>query len=230
MAERLPVSSSGHLTLVPQLAGWRYRELDAELRKAFETALHLGSAAGFAVDARRALPIAAHALMLAPAVVGGLAFERPVEERLGSVRSIAVAQIGGGLALFVADRRPEARRSSDVGTADAAVLGLAQATALVPGVSRSGAVVTAARALAFDREAAAAIAQEAAIPVLVGAAALKGVRLALNPPPPPARAALAVGAAAAFVATLVVRPRRAPRYAVIAAYRIALGAAAFATG
>src|SRR5437764_3977902 len=51
-AELLPISSSGHVTLVPWLAGWRYVELDAELRKAFEVALHAGTAAALLVALR----------------------------------------------------------------------------------------------------------------------------------------------------------------------------------
>src|SRR5919204_3668666 len=51
--ELLPVSSSGHLTLVPAMLGWRYRELDPEIRKSFEVALHAGGAAALLIGLRR---------------------------------------------------------------------------------------------------------------------------------------------------------------------------------
>src|SRR5215218_2752921 len=92
-AELLPVSSSGHVALVPWLAGWPYARLDPELRKAFEVALHAGTAAALLValraevgqavtrfDARTAALIAGS--FVPPAAVG-LAFERPIERRLG---------------------------------------------------------------------------------------------------------------------------------------------------
>jgi undecaprenyl-diphosphatase len=211
---------------VPRLGGWPYPRLDPDLRKAFEAALHAGSAAGLLPGARRTLPLGKHALLLAPAVAAGLAFERPIEQRLGSPRSIAVAQIVAGTALLVADLRPQRRRT--LTTADAAAIGAAQATALIPGVSRSGAVVTAARALGFERTAAAALSSESAIAPLLGAGALKAWRLARNPPPPRVRAAVLAGALSAGVSTLAVRPlaRRIRSYAPFALYRATLGAVA----
>src|SRR4051795_11308370 len=86
-AELLPISSSGHTELVPWLMGWPYAELDGELRKAFEGALHAGTAAALPLAARgeggRAAPaldrltVAPVAGFFAPPAVVGLAFERP---------------------------------------------------------------------------------------------------------------------------------------------------------
>ena len=159
-------------------------------------------------------------------MLAGYALERPIERRLGSLRSIATAQIAAGLALLAADSRPP--RKHALTTADAAAIGIAQAVALIPGISRSGAIVTAARALGYDAAAAAAVSTESAAPVLAGAGALKAWRLARNPPPSGARAAVLAGALAALLSTIaaarIVPPTRA--YRGFAAYRVALGAVA----
>src|SRR5205814_3610147 len=118
--ELLPVSSSGHLALVPALLGWDRSELDAELSKSFEVALHAGTAAALAIalrdevaevlrtlDLRRALGIAQ---TFAPAALAAWLFERTIEERLGSPRSVALAQLVAGVALALADLRPTERR------------------------------------------------------------------------------------------------------------------------
>jgi len=179
-----------------------------------------------AAAARRTLAWRTHAILLAPVTVAGYTLERPIERRLGSLRSIAIAQIAAGLALFAADRRPGRRRA--LTAADAAAIGAAQAVALIPGVSRSGAVITAARALGIERTAAAAMSSESAILVLLGAGTLKAWRLARNPPPRELRAAFAAGALSAALSTAAARPiaHRLRSYAPFAAYRIALGALA----
>src|SRR6185436_17253190 len=114
-AELLPVSSSGHMTLIPWLAGWRYPGLDAELRKAFEVALHAGTAAALLIalrtevgeatrgfDRRRAVLVAGS--FLPPAVVGYV-LERPIERRLGTPGTIAVGLLLGSAAMALADAR-----------------------------------------------------------------------------------------------------------------------------
>ena len=114
----------------------------------------------------------------APAALAGLVLEGPIERRLSAPGAIALGLVAGSAALVAADRSPQARAAADAGLADAAWLGLAQAAALAPGVSRSGAVRSAARARGFTRAAAAELAAETALPVLAGATAFKGVRLA----------------------------------------------------
>jgi undecaprenyl-diphosphatase len=240
-AELLPVSSSGHLTLVPALLGWDMTDLDPELRKSFDVALHAGTAAALAIalrsevaevlrslDFRRALGIVQ---MLAPAAVAALAFERPIEQRLGSPRSVALAQIGGGGALVAADRSPALRPQSEAGPLEHLLIGVGQACALVPGVSRNGATLTTARLLRFERPAASVLSRHAALPVIAGATFLKGVRLARRGLPREARTTFAAGAAAAFVSTLVSSPLvarmdRARSYAPFGAYRVLLGVVA----
>ncbi len=118
-AELLPVSSSGHIALVPWLAGWPYAELDAELRKSFEVALHAGAgvragdrhAQRPACARRRAWTGAARrvlALSLAPPAIAGLALGRPIERRLGGPRSIAAGLTAGAVAMALADARAAA--------------------------------------------------------------------------------------------------------------------------
>jgi undecaprenyl-diphosphatase len=235
------VSSSGHLALAPGLLGWDYEALDPELRKSFEVALHAGTAAALAIalrreveevlrslDARRVLGVA---LTFAPAALVAAVFERAIEERLGSARSVAIAQIAAGIALALADMRPAERPYGEAGALDHLLIGCGQACALVPGVSRNGATLTAARLLHFERRAASVLSRHAALPVIAGATGLKGVRLARRGLAPELRTQFAVGAAAAFASTIASRRLigvmdRARSYRPCAAYRIALGAAA----
>jgi undecaprenyl-diphosphatase len=226
-AELLPVSSSGHLALVPRLLGWDYCELPPDARKTFEVALHAGSAPAVALALRGELTRAPHlqALTVLPAAVIGLAFEEQIEQRLGGVRSVAIAQIAGGLALLLADRRAEER--SEASALDHLAVGLAQAAALIPGVSRSGAALTAARLRGLSRQASADLALRAALPVTVGAGLLKGVRAVQNGVAPELRVPAAAGAAAALGSALAALPlARGTRWGLVSGYRVALGAAA----
>jgi undecaprenyl-diphosphatase len=138
-AELLPISSSGHVALVPWLAGWAYQELDADLRKAFEVALHAGTAAALLIGLRDEVEEAARGLdrrrlqliVLSFAPAGALAFllEKPIERHLGTPATTAFGLAVGALAMALADGRPQ-RRARDESTAtDALALGLAQACA-----------------------------------------------------------------------------------------------------
>ena len=238
-AELLPISSSGHITVVPWLLEWDYEELDEELRKTFEVALHAGTAAALLItlrlevgeaiqllDRRRMTLIA---LSFAPPAIVGYALERPIERHLGTAPTVAVGLIAGAVAMALADRAPQTRRHEDAGARDALWLGLAQASALVPGVSRNGATLAAARFLRFAREDANRLSRHVALPVIAGATLLKGVRLAKRGVDPQIRSALAAGAGASFASTLlstwlirqVERNRSLLPYA---AYRVLLGA------
>ncbi|HEY5344436.1 MAG TPA: undecaprenyl-diphosphate phosphatase [Solirubrobacteraceae bacterium] len=216
--ELLPVSSSAHTTLIPFLAGWPYAELDPELRKSFEVALHAGAGLALAIDMRRELIAEASgldrrrvtviALSLAPPAIAGFALEGPIERRLGGPRSIVAGLFAGGVAMAVADgraggwARTGTRRRKDARARDGLALGLAQTMALIPGVSRSGATLTAARARGFGRSDAQALSWHAALPVILGASALKGHRLTRRGAPAGAARTLAAGGGAAFVSTL----------------------------
>ena len=224
-AELLPVSSTAHVELIgARLRG--YARLDAAGRKELAVALHAGSALAL-MPAR---PPSRDRLVLlavatAPAALAGLLLEGPIERRLSAPGAMAAGLLAGSAALLAADRRPQERAADGAGPVDALWLGLAQAAALAPGVSRSGAVRSAARARGFTRAAAAELAAETALPVLAGAAALKGARLARRRPSAGTRSALAVGALAAALSTAAARSvvrRFEPPAAVWAAYRVAL--------
>jgi undecaprenyl-diphosphatase len=227
--------------LVPALLGWRYGELDAELRKSFEVALHAGTALALLIGLRREVAevvreldgrrLARHALEMLPAAVAALTFERRIEQRLGGARRVARAQIVAGAALALADRSPARRARDDAGLADGLAIGLAQAVALAPGVSRNGATLTAARLLRFERPAANRLSRHAALPIILSATGLKGYRLARRGLPARVAAPFGAGLAASFVSTLaasrlIARMDAARSYTPLAVYRVALGAVA----
>ena len=213
-AELLPVSSSGHVAVVPWLLGWPYSRLDGELRKAFEVALHAGTAAALLIGLRDEVAEAARAidrrrvqlvvLSFAPPALVGFALERPIERRLGTPATVAAGLVAGSLAMVAADATGSGtRRREDSGARDALWLGLGQACALMPGVSRNGATLAAARARGFAREDANVLSRHVALPVILGATALKATRLARRGLPPDAARAFAAGTVASFAATLV---------------------------
>jgi undecaprenyl-diphosphatase len=239
-AELLPVSSSAHLSLLPWLAGWRWNDLDAESRKSFEVALHAGAAAALLVGQRRVIAdelrqfdgrrAAVVALSFVPPAFVGYRFERQIERRLGGPRATALGLIAGALAMTVADRRPQRRGPGEATPIDGLALGVGQAAALAPGVSRNGATLAAARWRGFDREHANLLSRTVALPVIVGATLLKGVRLRRRGIEPGLGQAMAAGVVASFASTLasqklitfVERDRALWPYA---AYRVGLASA-----
>jgi undecaprenyl-diphosphatase len=241
--ELLPVSSSAHIVLVPWLAGWDWEAIDPEVRKSFEVALHAGAAAALLVgqrgviaeelrhfDLRRAVVLM---LSFLPAAVIGYTLERPIERRLGGPRVTAVGLLLGAAAMAVADRQPQERGRGEVGCRDGLALGVAQAAALAPGISRNGATLTAARWRRFSREQANLLSRTVALPIIVGATALKGTRLGCGGASAALRRAIAIGVAASYASTLasqrlirlVERDRALWPYS---AYRVALAAAVLA--
>src|SRR5207253_10776063 len=135
---------------------------------------------------------------------GGL-FAGWVERRLGSVHGIACGLVLGSVAMALADRRPAVRSVASATPADGFVLGLAQATALAPGVSRSGATLAAARALGFTRPAAWTLARDTGTPVVLGAAALTAWRALRAGVPRRLARPLVVGGVAAGVSGAAAR-------------------------
>jgi undecaprenyl-diphosphatase len=238
-AELLPVSSSAHLNLIPWLAGWDWERLDPEVRKSFEVMLHAGAAVALLVGQRRVIATelrefdrrraAVLALSFGPPALAGYAFERPIERLLGGPGPIAAGLVAGSAAMVVADRCPQERGRGEVMPADGLALGIAQAAALSPGVSRNGATLAAARWRRFDREHANLLSRTVALPVIVGATVLKGLRLRRRRNESGLHRAMAAGAAASFASTLasqrlidlVERDRALWPYA---AYRCALAA------
>jgi undecaprenyl-diphosphatase len=211
-AELLPVSSSAHIVLVPWLAGWDWDEVDPELRKSFEVALHTGAAAALLIgqrrliaeelrrfDGRRALLLG---LSFLPTAIVGYTLERPIERRLGGPRATAYGLLAGAAAMLAADRRGQRRGRGEATPADGLALGIAQAAALAPGVSRNGVTLAAARWRRFSRDQANLLSRTIALPIILGATALKGARLAQRGTTPELRRSLAVGVAASFASTL----------------------------
>ncbi len=242
-AELLPVSSSGHLVLVPALLGWPYARLPDETRKTFEVALHAGAGAALAWLLRDDLlaamrdPLASVRLTL-PASLVALTLEKRIERQASNPKLAAAAMVAGGIGLWATDGdengarplllEPRSRPGLCVqGTRPLVLVGLAQAAALVPGVSRNGASLTAARALGLDRESSARLSWRAGLPIIGGATALKLVRVGQRGLAPELRAPFAAGALAAFASTLAASPLlRVRRQRPAAAYRVAFGALA----
>lgn len=239
-AELLPISSSGHVALIPWLLGWDYDRLDSELRKSFEVALHAGTAAALLITLRGEVNDAVRGMnrrlaslvllsFLPPAGIG-YRLERPIEEHLGTPPTIVAGLMCGSLAMAAADRRPQRRRSTEAGAIDALWLGAAQACALIPGVSRNGATLAAARWREFTREDANRLSRHVALPVIAGATLLKGVRLWRRGLPGGTALPFAAGAAASFASTLgstwlIAQVERDRSLLPYAGYRIALAGA-----
>jgi undecaprenyl-diphosphatase len=211
-AELLPISSSGHIAVIPWLLGWDYDRLDSELRKSFEVALHAGTAAALLITLRGEVEEAVSGMsprraglillsFLPPAVVG-YALERPIERYLGTPPTIAAGLIAGSLAMAWADRAPQTRSSRTAGPVDSLLLGVAQACALIPGVSRNGATLAAARWRRFSRADANRLSRHVALPVIAGATLLKSSRLAKRGLPAGTAVPFGLGAAASFASTL----------------------------
>jgi undecaprenyl-diphosphatase len=210
VTEVLPVSSSAHLALVPWLLDWSYASLDAELRKTVEATLHLGAAVAligarrrelYGLDRRRCSVIA----LAQPApVLAGLLLQGPVQERASGPRAVAAGLLAGAGASAAAEliaARRAARADEHPNAVDGLALGVAQAAALWPGISRQGATLAAARSRGLSREEAARASLQAGLPVMVGAALLTGARLSRRPPAPGTAGKLAAGALAAALAT-----------------------------
>ena len=195
--ELLPISSSGHLILVPWLGDWTYLEQHPDFNKTFDVALHLGTliavvayfwddivalvAAWFrsvghrgirSVEERTAWCVFAATI---PAALAGALGESVVEDRLGEPWQIALFLAIFGVLLWLADRMPQERKIGDLNVGQAVAIGIAQAAALAPGVSRSGITITMARALRFDRDAAARFSFLLLVPVVLGAVLYKGL-------------------------------------------------------
>jgi undecaprenyl-diphosphatase len=191
LGEFLPISSSGHLIVMPWLLGWDVQSLS------FDVALHVGTLAAvlwaFRGDwltiagrtwhgLRRGRPFAEPegrllgllALGSVPAAVAGLLLEDWAETVFRSPGLVATTMGVMGIVLFLADRRAEhAGDPRPVTLRDALLIGCAQALALVPGVSRSGATITMGLFLGYRREEAARFSFLLATPITFGAALLK---------------------------------------------------------
>ncbi len=211
-AELLPISSSAHIVLVPWLAGWDWESIEPEVRKSFEVALHAGAAAALLIGQRRLIAEelrefdlrGATVLVLSflPAALVGYKLERQIERHLGGPRATAIGLLAGAAAMVAGDTRPQRRGRGEARAADGLALGVAQAAALAPGVSRNGITLAAARWRHFSRDQANLLSRTVALPIIVGATLLKGVRLGRRGASPELRRSMAIGVAASFASTL----------------------------
>jgi undecaprenyl-diphosphatase len=198
LTEFLPVSSSGHLILVPYLFGWD----DAFITSlAFSVMLHLGTLIAllvyFRADWLRIIPAGFAALRhrsfagdpdrklawllvaaTIPAAVVGFLFSDIFETTIREPALVVVTLVIGGVILFVADAvGPETRRVDDVTFPIATGIGAAQALALIPGISRSGISISAGRFAGLDRPSAARFAFLMATPITAGAIVFEARKL-----------------------------------------------------
>jgi undecaprenyl-diphosphatase len=197
LTELLPISSSGHLILVPWLFDWHYLEENKDFNKTFDVALHLGTlvavvvyfwadilrlvAAWFRSVGRRAIETAdekiAWLVFVAsiPAALSGALGEKVIQDHLGEPWQIAINLAVFGVLLWIADRSAQTRKLDDLGLWPALGVGAAQALSLMPGVSRSGITITAGRFLKLDRDSAARLSFFLLIPIVFGAVLYKGL-------------------------------------------------------
>jgi undecaprenyl-diphosphatase len=196
--ELLPISSSGHLILLPWLADWHFLEENEAFNQTFDVALHLGTL--FAVVAYFWHEIVSlttaliHSLRqrriegpeqriawfvviaTIPAVIAGALGASLIQDHLGEPWQIAIFLSTFGVFLYLADRRPTERGMGDLGPSQAVFMGCAQALALMPGVSRSGVTITAGRLLKLDRDSAARFSFLLLVPTVAGAAIYTGLK------------------------------------------------------
>jgi undecaprenyl-diphosphatase len=197
LTELLPVSSSGHLILVPWVGDWTYLEQHDAFNQTFDVALHLGTLVAVIAYFRRdiaelAVALAASvarrrirtpaertawvvAVATVPAAIVGAAGESLIARHLGEPWQIAIALAVFGVVLWVADRRPQRQAMDEIGLWGAFGIGCAQALALMPGVSRSGVTISAARFVGLTRDEAARLSFLLLAPIVLGAVLLKGV-------------------------------------------------------
>jgi len=197
LTEFLPISSSGHLILVPQFLEWRDQGLQ------FDVAVHFGSLLAVCAYFRHDIAglfkgsiailqgqtqtlysrmTLALALGTIPAAIAGLLLAGWIEENLRSPVVVASTLAGFGVLLAIADRIGRKERViADVTLRDALIIGIAQAVALVPGTSRSGITITAGLMLGLRRQDAARFSFLLAVPVILLAALYETGKMLMSP-------------------------------------------------
>ncbi|MEP7086152.1 MAG: undecaprenyl-diphosphate phosphatase [Gemmatimonadota bacterium] len=247
LAEFLPISSSAHLALAPWLFGW------PEPGLAVDVALHVGTLVAVLVyfrDEWMKLIVAALQIVRTqriqsveerrviflivatiPGAIAGLLLNDYAESQFRSPALIATALAVMGVVLWFVDRiRPATRPLESLRWSDAILIGLAQMAALLPGVSRSGATITAGRSLALDRESAATFSFLMSMPIIAAAAVFKVPHLLRDGG---ASMPLLIGVLASAISgwlaiAVVMRYVRSHSYGVFAVYRVVVGLAVLA--
>ncbi len=252
LTEFLPISSSGHLILVPWLQSYTFLQENDAFNKTFDVALHAGTLvaaiAYFRVEVvvlirsfvaavrQRAIRTDEQRLAVAiaigtiPAVIVGGAGSGFIDEHLGEPWMIAIQLIFFAFLLEYADRMPERRRLRETSLRDGWYIGLAQVLALAPGTSRSGITITAGRYLGLDRDSAARFSFLLLIPAVAGATLYKAASAVHEGLPSGVAGPMVVGTIAAAVSgylaiSFLLRLVRTTSYRPFVLYRYAVGVA-----
>jgi undecaprenyl-diphosphatase len=242
LSEFLPISSSAHLALAPWLFGWEDPGL------AFDVALHFGTliavvwyfrmewvaliraAFGIITTGRVETPEKRRVVYLIiatiPGAIGGYLLQSQAESAFRNPQLIAIALIAMGIVLWLVDKLvDQARVLGEMRWIDALLVGLSQVIALIPGVSRSGSTITAARGLRFDREAAAEFSFLMSTPIIAAAVIMEGSKaLQVGGFTNELMAGLVASAISGWLAiSILMRYVSRHSYGIFALYRVALG-------
>jgi undecaprenyl-diphosphatase len=247
LGEFLPISSSAHLLIAPWLFGWH--EGTPQEKLVFDVALHLGTTVAVIGYFRQELWRLARALfrpanrqdedrrmawmiLLAcvPGAIAGALFEDVIEQNIRTqIALIAVLLMAMGVVLFLADRFGKRERSlNSLRTMEGFLIGCAQALALIPGVSRSGATITMGLLLGLTREAAARFSFLLSAPITLGATVWTFRHLITSPPDAHGWQVLAVGVLTSGIVgylsiAFLLRYLRTHSVSLFMWYRLALG-------
>jgi undecaprenyl-diphosphatase len=252
LTEFLPISSSGHLIIVPWLQDYTFLIDHPHFNKTFDVALHAGTLVAaiayfrrevvyltrgfFEATRQRSIATPTQRLSVAiavgtvPAVIFGGLGSSFIEDHLGEPWMIALQLIFFGALLLYADRLPQRKSLEQSSIKDGLYIGLAQVLALAPGTSRSGITITAARYLGLDRDAAARFSFLLLIPIVAGATVFKAASAIHDGLPPGVAGPMIVGTIAAAISgylaiAFLLRLVRTTSYAPFVYYRYAAGAA-----
>jgi undecaprenyl-diphosphatase len=250
LTEFLPISSSGHLILVPWLQDYTFLEDNPSFNTTFDVALHAGTLAAAvsyfrlevvvftaafvrslrrrAIEGTEARVAWAIAVGTIPAVIVGGLGAGFIEDRVGEPWMIGIQLIFFGLVLLYADSMPQRRSISQFRILDGLYVGLAQVLALAPGTSRSGITIAAARFLGLDRDSAARISFLLLIPAVAGATLYTGAKAVRDGLPPGVAGPIVVGTLASAVSgylaiAWLLRLVRTHSYLPFVVYRIVVG-------
>jgi undecaprenyl-diphosphatase len=251
LTEFLPISSSGHLILVPWLQDYRFLADNPEFNKTFDVALHAGTliaaiayfrvevvrfTRGFlsalskgSIDNSDERVAVAIAIGTVPAVLAGGLGESFIEDHLGQPWLIAILLIVFGAVLWYADSLPQRRPMESLQLSDGLKIGLAQVLALAPGTSRSGITITMGRFLGLDRDSSARVSFLFLIPVVAGATLYKAAKAVHEGLPHGVAGPMVIGTIAAAVSgylaiAFLLRIVRTHSYKPFVYYRFAAGA------
>jgi undecaprenyl-diphosphatase len=245
LTEFLPVSSSAHLFLTPWLLHWE----DSGL--AFDVALHFGTLMAvlwyfraewarlitsfFSILGKRRIdtPEERRVVFLVvatiPGALAGLALNKYAESAFRAPLVVGVMLIIAGVVLWLVDRSaPQARPLESMTMRDAVIVGLAQAFAIIPGVSRSGSTITAGRAIGLSREATAVFSFLLSMPIIAAAVVLEGPKAlhAAGGDIAPLVAGVLASAISGWLAiSLLIKLVSRHSYGVFALYRVVIGIA-----